>query len=616
MNPLFLDAYDRELQYLREMGREFADRYPKVGRRLGLHAGEVADPHVERLLEGVAFLAARVHLKIDSEFGTFVDGLVDLVAPHLTAPRPAAMIARFEPDDDKGSLAEGVVVPRGTSLRSSVPGSRTACDFRTTREFTLWPLQVVGAEYVSRQSPRSSEIPGIGAAGCAISLSFRVTAGLRTDALAVEALPLQLNGDAGQAERLFELLVVGTTRVLVRDDVTGRVVSVADGHVEPLGFEDDESLFPLDPRTSRGHRLLAEYFLLPAKFASVCVRGLGEAVRGLATDRWSLLLLPEGEDSALERRVTPRDLELFCTPAVNLFPKRADRIRTAPETREYHVLPDRSRPTDFEVWQIRSVTGFDRRLDDGVPFVPAHGVDPRTLGCGVYGKERRPRVPSERVRREQPAERDLGTEVFLTLTAPEGGLPADLPGQLSVETFCTNRDLAARLPHGCDFGVDVALPVARITAAVGPTPPRPPLVFGGRETGWKFLSHLSLNHLSLLDDESSDGPAALVELLQLYCDPDDRPARRQLEGVLAITARNVVRRLPIRGPLVHGRGLEIDVRCDEESFPGRRAVPFVSVLERFLSEYVSLNSFTRTVLTTQRGEVHRWPIRTGRRPTL
>ena len=95
MTPLLLDYYNRELQYLREMGQEFSRRHPKVGGRLGLHGNDCSDPHVERLLEGVAFLAARVHLKIDAEFPTFVDGLVNLVAPHLSAPVPSAMIARL-----------------------------------------------------------------------------------------------------------------------------------------------------------------------------------------------------------------------------------------------------------------------------------------------------------------------------------------------------------------------------------------------------------------------------------------------------------------------------------------------------------------------------------------
>ncbi|MGE0373840.1 MAG: type VI secretion system baseplate subunit TssF [Planctomycetaceae bacterium] len=614
-----LDYYNRELQYLREMGREFATRYPRVGGRLGLGGSECSDPHVERLLEGVAFLSARVHLKIDSEFPTFVDGLVDLVAPHLTAPTPAAMIARFEPDADQGSLAAGIPVPRGTGLRTPVPGARTPCEFRTTREISLWPLQLLSSCYRSQHAPQASQIPGFGSAGCWLEIQCRVTAGLRTNALPLDTLSIQLNGDAGQAGRLYELLLAGRTRVLLRDDRDGGpIVPLPNAVLVPCGFTDAESLFPDDPRVSRGHRLLAEYFLLPQKFRAFEVRGVQAALAQLETDRFSILLLCDREEPTLERRITARDFEIFCTPAVNLFRKRADRLPVSAAKREFHVLPDRSRPTDFEVWRIFHVTGHVGTQGEKLPFVPAHGIKPPFAGAfGLYSQERRPRVPSSDLRQDtQGEDLDLGTEVFLTLTGPDGGpVQGDLR-QLSVSTYCTNRRHAARVSSGAEFGVDIALPVKRITAVAGPTPPRPPLVFGGRTGAWKFLSHLSLNYLSLLDPDADARPAALTELLSLYSFPDDRAARREIDGLTAIRAHAVVERLPLAGPLVHGRGLQIEIHCDEDRFCGGRAFLFASVLERFLAEYVSINSFTHTRLLTQRGEIHQWPPRTGRRPML
>lgn len=619
MTPLMLDYYNRELQYLREMGREFALRYPRVGARLGLTGGECSDPHVERLLEGVAFLSARVHLKIDSEFPTFVDGIVDLVAPHLSAPRPAAMMARFEPDVDQGSLAGGVLVPRGTSLKSPVAGSRTLCEFRTTRDIVLWPLQVTGAAYIPHNSPQSSRIPGLGSAACWLEISCRVTAGLLTNQLAVDVLPVQLNGELGQAGRLYELLLANRTRVMLRDDRAGDViVPVPAATLTPCGFADEEALFPPDPRVSRGHRLLAEYFLLPQKFRALEIGGLHSALSQLDTDRFTILLLCERDEPSLERRVTARDVELFCAPAINLFHKRADRLPVSADRREFHVLPDRSRPTDFEVWRISSVTGHVGTRGRPLPFVPAHGVRPPAPGAfGFYSQERRPRVPSMELRRNGDAEDlDLGTEVFLTLTDPQGGPIREDLRQLSVAAYCTNRRLAARLGPGARFGVEIALPVQSVSSVSGPTPPRPPLVFGGRTGAWMFLSHLSLNYLSLLDPGDNSRPAALTELLSLYCPSDDRAARREIEGLSRLVAHSVVGRLPLPGPLVHGRGLQIDIHCDEDCFCGGRAFLFASLLERFLAEYVTINSFTRARLVTQRGEIHQWSPRTGRRPTL
>ena len=79
MDRRLLSHYDRELAYLRELGAEFAQEYPKVAGQLGLSSAACSDPHVERLLEGFAFLAARVQLAIDAEFPRFTEQLLDLI---------------------------------------------------------------------------------------------------------------------------------------------------------------------------------------------------------------------------------------------------------------------------------------------------------------------------------------------------------------------------------------------------------------------------------------------------------------------------------------------------------------------------------------------------------
>src|ERR687883_717551 len=105
MDPRLLNYYNRELQHLREMGAEFAREFPKIAGRLGLEAFECADPYVERLLEGFAFLAARVQLKIDAEFPRFTQHLLELVYPHYLAPTPSMAVVQLKPDLTEGNLA-------------------------------------------------------------------------------------------------------------------------------------------------------------------------------------------------------------------------------------------------------------------------------------------------------------------------------------------------------------------------------------------------------------------------------------------------------------------------------------------------------------------------------
>ena len=146
MDPRLLRYYNRELQHLREMGAEFAEEFPKIAARLGMNGLEVTDPYVERLIEGVGFLAARVHLKLDAEFPRFTQALLETIYPHYLAPTPSMLVAQFTPDGNEPGLASGVKVPRGTTMRG-VKGADdpTECEFRTAQDLTLWPVEVVSA---------------------------------------------------------------------------------------------------------------------------------------------------------------------------------------------------------------------------------------------------------------------------------------------------------------------------------------------------------------------------------------------------------------------------------------------------------------------------------------
>ena len=105
MDPRLLQYYGRELQYIRELGGEFAREYPKIAGRLGLETFECADPYVERLLEGFAFLAARVHLKLDAEFPRFTQHLLEMIYPHYLAPTPSFVNVELQPNLGESSLA-------------------------------------------------------------------------------------------------------------------------------------------------------------------------------------------------------------------------------------------------------------------------------------------------------------------------------------------------------------------------------------------------------------------------------------------------------------------------------------------------------------------------------
>jgi len=622
MDPRLLTYYNHELQHLREVGGEFAAAFPKIAGRLGLDSFECADPYVERLLEGFAFLAARVQLKIDAEFPRFTQHLLEIVYPHYLAPLPSMTVVQLQPDLKEGSLADGFPVPRDTKLRSVLgKDEQTACEYRTAHEVRLWPLELTEAEYFSRDVA-TLHLPRVPNVRAGVRWRLRTTAGLKFSQLSLDSLPLFIRGSGDRAMRLYEQLLANAVAVAVRP--AGREppwVDVIDkSHIRRAGFSDAEALLPYGPRSFQGYRLLQEYFAFPQRFLFVDIDGLAPSVRRCDQSELDLIVLLSRSDRMLENAIDAEDFSLFCTPAVNLFPKRADRIHLTDRSWDHHVVPDRTRPLDFEVYQVTSVTGYGVGDEDRQEFLPFYAASDLTSGDdrGAYFTVRRdPRVLSAKQQRQGPRTSYVGGEVFVALVdANEAPYRHDLR-QLGLETLCTNRDLPLTMPVGksnTDFTLEVSAPVVSIRCLSGPTKPKPSPVFGPGDNAWRLVSHLALNYLSVTDQDERHGAAALRELLSLYSDYGEPAIARQIDGVRSVASSPVIRPVPTDGPMTFARGVQVTVTCDEESFEGTGVFLLGAVLERFFAKYVSLNSFTETVIrTVGRGEIMRWPLRIGRR---
>jgi type VI secretion system protein ImpG len=626
MDPRLLQHYNLELQHLREMGAEFAQQFPKIAARLGMSGLEVADPYVERLLEGTAFMAARVQLKLDAEFPRFTQALLEIVYPHYLAPTPSMLIAQLHPDRNEATLAGGgCVVPRGTTMYSVVgPDDVTACEFRTAQDVVLLPVEVASAAYFSYAPDlalNTLSLPQPVKGGLRIRL--KTTAGLSFSQTTIDRLCFYVAGRDDVANKILELALSSCAGVIVRPlgAKTNDLALLPASTVGPVGFSDDQALLPLSVRSFQGYRLLQEYFSFPQRYRFVDLSGLAQAIgRVQGSDLEIVVLLGRG-DPTLESMVDTSNFQLFCTPAVNLFEKaRMDRVHVSDSTFEFHVVADRTRPLDYEIYQVTDVVGHGAGDDSEqrfLPFYSASSLDPDDQSA-YFTARRQPRVLPADQKRRGPRSSYIGSEVFLSLVdSKQAPYSADLR-QLSIQALCTNRDLVLQMPIGLgqtDFSLNIAAPVTSVRVVAGPSRPYSPVADGA--VAWRAISHLSLNYLSLVNATGEQGAAALRDLLELYATTYEVSARRQIEGVRAVSVNRVVRRLPTRGPIAFGRALEITLDVDEMAFEGGSAFLLGSVLERYFARYVSINSATETVLRSDsRGEIHRWTPTWGTRPTL
>jgi type VI secretion system protein ImpG len=619
MDPRLLRYYNDELRYLREMGSEFAQEFPKIAARLGIDSIEVADPYVERLLEGCAFLAARIQLKQDAEFPRLSQRLLELVYPNLLAPLPSMTVVRVEPVIGDPNLLKAPRLARDAQLMSApLSHTHTRCEYRTTQDLQLTPLSTESAEYFRN-------LTDLGLSGlalparprCGVRVRLRLPEAMQLAKLEADELRFFLGGQADVAKRLHELLTTSLAGVLV--GATGRADTrrfIGPEQVEAVGFEDTEAMLPVQHRTLSGLRLLQEYFAFPARFLFFDLKGLRPLLAGLAGSELELQFLFSSPGEQLDGVVEAANFSLHCVPAVNLFSKRVDRIEIDDSRHEFHVVPDRTAPLDYEVFDVRSATGFDAQGTERrfLPlFAPDYGRSPHLPA--YYSVWREPRLVSQQARRDGPRSGYVGSEVFLSLVDTEEAPVSHSLRQLSVQAWCTNRDLPLFLiggGKGSSFTLEAGIPLNGVRAIAGPSRPYTALREGG--VAWRFINLLSLNYLSMLDTDGGEGAAALRELLSRLPMADEPVQRRSIESILKVSASGVVRRHPQPGPIAFSRGVQIEMTMDELGHEGGSAVMFGGVLHRFFARHVSMNSHVETVLhSLTRGELMRWRPRLGAR---
>lgn len=594
-----LSYYNQELLYLTRLGAEFAEQHPGAAGRLRMSADAVEDPHVSRLLQGVAFLNARIQRKLDDEFPELTNAVLEQLFPHYLAPIPSMSVFEFRAERD---LAEPRHLPAGLEITTEAVGGETCC-FRTTQSTDIWPLEIESAALTGRPlrgpvSPR----------GCVslLRLSLRCLAPEMTLArLAPASLRFFIRGALPDALRLYELLFNNAAVVAIADSVNDAQPLLLDStSIVPVGFGGDEGMLPYRARSPLGYRLLTEYFAFPQKFLFFEIAGLAPRLQASKNRKFDIYIYFNRAVEDLEGSISAESFALGCTPVVNLFEQRAEAILLDQTQVEYQVVPDSRRQSTLEVYSIDSVTVTSRSgaVRSYAPFFGlTHGSGAED-GAGHWHAVRR-----------AAGGRDLGTQTFLSIVDLEGNPSQPAESVASLETTCLNRELPSKLPFGAGrphLRLRQAIPgIAGAHCLVAPTRTlRLPVRKGA---AWRLISHLSLNHLSLTDDDT--GAEALREILRLYDFKDAPETQALIDSVLSIKAVRGTARAPDLAMGALCRGLDITIEFDEQKASGAGVFLLAAVLERFVAHYASINSFTRLTATVKgrSGALRTWLPRAG-----
>jgi type VI secretion system protein ImpG len=571
--------YEDELSYLREMGEVFARETPKLA---GFLSRQAEDPDVERLLEGFAFLTARLRQRLDDEMPEIVHGLLQLLWPQYLRPLPPITMLAFEQAD--AGTPTAIPVPRGTGVRSRMIEG-VSCSFSTSYSVDVLPLKIIKSELENRPTSARLEI------------KFELLPRGSMRALSSGRLRLHFSTEREPlvGRSLYLWMLRHAQQILLRAE-TGESLELPPNSVTPVGFGGEEAVLPAPTVTFSGFRLLQEYLTYPEKFLFVDLNGLAPAA-GWNTNHFSLIFefrrpLPN------QVRVVDGNIRLNCTPAVNLFAADAQPIRVDGSRAEYRLRPTLEGTQSIQA--VEQVTGYMQGRGQPIRYVPfesfRHDLPGDDSGATFYRVRVKPSVVGR------------GIDHYLAFVNRRDAMAIPPVEVVSIGLTCSNGRLAERLAPGSIDQAGADMPSGLSFANIGAVTAEvaPPIADG---LLWRLVANLARNFSSVGDVTALRSVLSSYDFRAVY----DAQARRRLE--LLCEGLNTFDHAEIdwvvRGRAVRMRTLEL-VAADSKLGGEAELFLFGAVLDAFMAAFASINSLHRfSVRGAESNMVYSWPPRSG-----
>jgi len=636
MSNKLLRYYNQELSFLREQGAAFAKAHPKIATRLNLGPGEVEDPFVARLLEGVAFLTARIQYKQDEGLQTITDSLLRILYPHYTLPIPSFAVTQFKPCD---GLDKSHVIQKISKLIITSP-TGADCTFRTCYPVEVQPLEIENiilksdVNIKANISKNGNSIQPAADIKSCLSITIKTTNDIPLHLQQPKKIRFFISGETRFANLCYELLgnhvnhIQMTTQSYQQDGI-----DLLDDAIQFVGFSDDENLLPYPAHSFRGYRLLTEFFHFPEKFLFF------ELILPEFTEKYNstfcLHLFLDRTESDLEKQMNKNFLALHCTPIINLFEHEGCPINLNHEVTEYHLLPENhvSQP-DIEIYQVESINVCSSNSKVDISCLPYFGRKfdmlnqenrlywfPVTKECWELGNY------------------DLdGTETFVSFSELHSELHSNSHSNLHPELesnyqttdnqltltpalLCTNRTAADHLSvAGKNLRFELSDTDGKIFKEICCQTNITKTRYRqnrdrAKNSNIDLLSHLTLNQICFDSPQSTLN--VLKELLSLYNYDNQNDDPMINKGLISATTKRVTQRHPTHLKQGFCQGIEIALTVDEEYFPSNNIFLFGSIINAFLRKACSINSFTKLALKSkQRGDIHTWKPQLGLKTTI
>lgn len=602
MSEEFLKYYNRELAYLRHKGQEFGEQYPKIAARLRISEEQVDDPHVERLLEGCAFLTARIRQSLDNSYPQFTESLMGQLYPDFHAPIPSMSVIKMSCSNSTSSYFD---VEEGERVVIGAPGYHE-CEFRTCYPVRMYPVDVTSGVF------KNAPFKPVGSrweSNAHSVLKVQLTAQDEETPLGemgVERLRFYLNGQSQLTFKLYQMLfqnLIGLSVV-----VDGKEVRpLTKRHLSEVGFSEDEKVVPYSKRSFSGARLLVEYLHFPEKFMFFDITELGLSELDLR-EQVELYFYFDTNDDWLPKQVDEESLMVGCVPVINLFKSIMEPKRILPTEYDYHLSPQYQESESNEVVSISDVTLRNwNKTYHNLPCYHAGEHTHYTNTSEIYWLMRR------EDKNWAGGYDEPGRETYISFVDKKHQLfsPDSRENWLMyVEAECCNRNLAQKLPFGGGLP-QVSLPEVndnfesvRCLVSLSETI-RPEM---DESTRWQLTKLLTLNHFT-----EEDGLATLKQTLNLYAFSGTAETKAVIDALTKLEFEPTTGRISQKGKVGFAHGIKIILTVSDQILPKEQIFLLGSVLSVYFSQYAEINIFTQLEirLKSTGKSFHLWPALTG-----
>jgi type VI secretion system protein ImpG len=570
-----LPYYEKQLQEFGQQSRAFADKYPKIAQRLSLNQEQIDDPHIERLIQAFSLIAARIDKKLADSYDIFTRSLFEVMFPQYLRHFPACSVVSFEDLNKQKQLTDVHIIPKGTTLKSrSFKGVQ--CEFNTSAEVKLLPIQL---ESLSFQTNPSAHI----------HLNQNATLNLKFELLNPaknwlknEKLPIYLDAISNFPLQVLDHIFHKETSFSLR--INHKVVAIKNPF-EVMGFDENESLLPVDQHTHHAYRLLIEYFCFPEKFSYLNLNL--DFLKLLKEENLSfevqIHLKLNLNDQAIIRNYSELNVanfKLFTSPVVNLFEKQAEPQKINHKNLEYPLMTDAHHPEFYQVYSIvemnliREKSNQDQVVYPILPFFAMshyHGDDIQFF----YAL-------NPTVLQNQYVE--TGYSIISKQLEPHS-IKSDF---VSCKLLCSNRELPHEALGQSNNVLNLNDSTVARRALVLKRPTAPFQFEKNKNEQWRIISHLSLNTLALM---KGDAVSHIKELLELYNLPKSKENHLIIDAIKKIEFEITNKLVEAKPFPMFVRGVKVLMDVDVQVFRGHSLYIFSELISHIFNLKVQMNSF-------------------------